>query len=215
MAKKFYVVWKGRNPGVYDNWEDALEQVREFPGASYKGFSSSAEAAAAFRRGATSEDTRQLANILLGGNSRSDEREYMLIPEIDLRGWAVDASCLGNPGVMEYRCVDLMTGNEVFHGGPYPQGTNNIGEFLGIVHALALMAQRGETHTLYSDSAIAIKWVRNRVLKTKLAPNEKNARLFQVMARALAWVRTHDWNVPILKWQTDIWGEIPADFGRK
>lgn len=205
MRHKFYVVWRGRNPGVYDNWDDAREQVDNFPDASYKSFPTASEAAKAFRQEAVKEDTRDIAGILLGRKEGA----------IDPKGWAVDASCLGNPGVMEYRCVDLRTGKEIFHGGPYPQGTNNIGEFLGIVHALALMAQRNEVHTLYSDSVIAINWVKKRVLKTKLAPNDVNAQLFQVMARALTWIRTHDWSVPILKWQTEIWGEIPADFGRK
>ena len=130
--------------------------------------------------------------------------------------WAVDAACSGNPGPMEYKAVDLQTGYQVFHFGPI-HGTNNIGEFLAIVHALALAWQQGNhTKTIYSDSYNAILWVRNRKCKTKL---ERNARtdyiFFQIIQRAERWLQTHEWRNPIVKWETQKWGEIPADFGRK
>ena len=64
------------------------------------------------------------------------------------KAWAVDAGCSGNPGPMEYRGVDMRTGKQIFHFGPI-QGTNNIGEFLAIVHALALMEQRASQTILY------------------------------------------------------------------
>lgn len=230
-GKKFYVVWVGRNPGVYDDWSDAEEQIRDFPGARYKGFSTSAEATIAFRKGSDTKSERlSLGEMLMKAGSahnrgkaneggvplpRAGAPDYMTIPEIDLDGWAVDASCQGNPGIMEYRGVELMTGKEVFRVGPFKDATNNIGEFLAIVHALALMAKTGERHTIYSDSKTGMSWVKNRRIKTTLQQTSANARVFELMGRALVWLRTHDWNVPILKWQTEIWGEIPADFGRK
>ena len=80
--------------------------------------------------------------------------------------WAVDAACSGNPGPMEYQCIDLATGARVFHYGPV-HGTNNIGEFLAIVHALALMEQRGiKDKVIYSDSYNAILWVSKKKCKT-------------------------------------------------
>ena len=51
--------------------------------------------------------------------------------EVIANAWAVDAACSGNPGPMEYQCIDLQTGAQVFHYGPI-HGTNNIGEFLAI-----------------------------------------------------------------------------------
>lgn len=129
--------------------------------------------------------------------------------------WAVDAGCSGNPGPMEYQCVDLATGQRVFHFGPL-YGTNNIGEFLAIVHALALMKQQGITDkVVYSDSRNAILWVKKKQCKTKLARDARTAGLFDIIARAEAWLRNHPVTVPVLKWETDRWGEIPADFGRK
>lgn len=129
--------------------------------------------------------------------------------------WAVDAACSGNPGPMEYQAVDLQTGQRVFHFGPM-HGTNNIGEFLAIVHALALCWQRGlTTKTIYSDSYNAILWVKKRQCKTKLERNAQTEPLYEIIERAELWLRTHDYHNPILKWETQKWGEVPADFGRK
>lgn len=219
MAKKFYVVWKGRRTGIFDNWDDALESVKDFPGAVYKGFNSSAEAANAFRKYSHTSDSNDLANILIGASStrlpKAGQPDYMTIPEIDLNGWAVDASCMGNPGVMEYQGVELMTGRVLFRIGPFKDATNNIGEFLAIVHALALMEREGEWHTIYSDSVTAMSWIRNRQVKTKLKPTDANRKVFELLGRGLMWIRTHSWPCRILKWQTELWGETPADFGRK
>ena len=135
--------------------------------------------------------------------------------EIRADAWAVDAACSGNPGPMEYQAIDLQTGARVFHYGPV-HGTNNIGEFLAIVHALALCWNQGlHDKTIYSDSYNAILWVQKRKCKTKLERNEKTEPLFQVIARAENWLQTHDYRNPIIKWETQKWGEVPADFGRK
>ena len=134
--------------------------------------------------------------------------------EVSADAWAVDAACSGNPGQMEYQCIDLATGAQVFHYGPV-FGTNNIGEFLAIVHAVALMQQRGIRKTVYSDSYNAILWVAKKKCKTTLERNAKTEQLYNVIARAEAWLRAHAVQVPIIKWETAKWGEIPADFGRK
>lgn len=138
-----------------------------------------------------------------------------LPPEVTRNAWAVDAACSGNPGPMEYQGIDLATGQQVFHYGPV-HGTNNIGEFLAIVHALALWDKQGVTDkTLYSDSYNAILWVKKKQCRTKLERNTNTEQLYQVIARAEQWLRTHTIRVPILQWDTRRWGDIPADFGRK
>lgn len=138
-----------------------------------------------------------------------------LPPEVKANAWAVDAACSGNPGPMEYQGIDLQNGAQVFHFGPV-YGTNNIGEFLAIVHALALMDKKGITDkVIYSDSYNAILWVRKKQCKTKLERNEKTALLYNIIARAEQWLRVHPVRVPIIQWDTRKWGDIPADFGRK
>ncbi len=146
-----------------------------------------------------------------------DYRNDTVLPlptDVRADAWAVDAACSGNPGPMEYRGIDLATGEQVFHYGPV-HGTNNIGEFLAIVHALALMEQRGIRKAVYSDSYNAILWVNKRKCKTKLELTPKTAELYKVIARAERWLATHSYSTPIIKWETQKWGEVPADFGRK
>lgn len=149
-------------------------------------------------------------------SSFMEKRHRAALPmEVNANAWAVDAACSGNPGPMEYQCIDLQTGAQVFHYGPL-HGTNNIGEFLAIVHALALMEQRGITDkVIYSDSVNAQLWVQKKQCKTKLERNAQTEQLYQIIARGENWLRTHNITTPILKWETKKWGEIPADFGRK
>ena len=147
-----------------------------------------------------------------------DNRHDTVLPlplEVTADAWAVDAACSGNPGPMEYQAIDLQTGYRVFHFGPV-RGTNNIGEFLAIVHALALCWQKGlHQKTIYSDSYNAILWVQKRKCKTKLERTPQTEQLYQIIERAERWLQTHDYRNPIIKWETSKWGEVPADFGRK
>ena len=210
--RKFYVVWEGRAPGIYDTWEECFDQVDGFPGAKYKSYSTQAEATAAFR-GNPREHlafARELAKHI---NMKVD---YTAIPGIRLDAIAVDGACSKNPGPMEYRGVRVADGVELFRVGPLDGGTNNIGEYLAIIHVAALLARSGDTTTpIYSDSRTALSWIRRGHSNTKIVPEAANARLMQILARADAWLATHRIPNPLLKWDTEAWGEIPADFGRK
>jgi ribonuclease HI len=127
----------------------------------------------------------------------------------------VDAACSGAPGPLEYRGVETESGREFFRQGPFEDGTNNVGEFLAIVHALAWQQARGLSMTVYSDSENAIAWVRAGRCRTRLARTGRNDRLFALIARAEAWLAAHPLSVSLRKWDTSAWGENPADFGRK
>lgn len=210
--RKFYVVWAGHSPGIYDSWEECKAQVENFPGARFKAFASQDEATAAYR-GDPADEMYALRAIA----SRSKQVvNYSMFPEIRTDAIAVDAACAGNPGKMEYRGVEVATGNEIFHLGPLDDGTNNIGEFLALVHALALCKKNGDTSTpIYSDSRTAQSWVKRRKAKTTLAPTPRNAKIFELIQRAEHWLANNTPVNPILKWDTESWGEIPADFGRK
>ena len=138
-----------------------------------------------------------------------------LPPEVIADAWAVDAACSGNPGPMEYRCIDLQTGAQVFHFGPI-YGTNNIGEFLAIVHALALMEKTKQYKpVIYSDSINAALWVKKKHCKTTLVRDQRTARVYDMLRRAELWLQDNPYDTQIVKWNTKKWGEIPADFGRK
>lgn len=216
---KYYVVWVGHNPGVYDDWTDTQEQIHNFPGARYKSFPTPQAAAEAYRRGYDDNAGHDLGHLVTGLRSHRAEKtpaaDWRSFPDVDHTAWAVDASCMGNPGRMEYQGVDLATGKTLFRIGPFDDATNNIGEFLAIVHALALMEQRGERHTIYSDSRTAMGWVSRRHVRTTLKNTPRNERVFELLKRGLTWLHTHTFRTRIVKWDTDHWGEIPADFGRK
>ena len=210
MAKqKFYVVWQGNNPGIYTSWAQCQQQIKGYPNAKYKSF-----------------PTREAAETAYHGNF-SDHIDYSgrgakskpVLSEASKKDivWdsiAVDAACSGNPGVMEYQGVDTKSGYQFFHQ-KFPLGTNNIGEFLAIVHALAMFKQQGKDTPIYTDSKIAMGWVYKGKAKTKLVRNAKTAPLYAVMERAEKWLKENTWNNKLLKWETKVWGEIPADFGRK
>jgi ribonuclease HI len=206
---KFYVVWTGREPGIYSNWEDCKSQVEGFEGARYKGFPTRELAEAAWH----DDFEKYLKKDLAAQKKIVCSNPLIGTPVLD--SISVDAACKGNPGVLEYRGVDTKSGAELFHKGPFPEGTVNLGEFLAIVHALALLKKNDSAWPVYSDSKTAITWVRSGKVKTKLVPNDKNEPLFGLVERALTWLKTNSYKNPVLKWETAYWGEIPADFGRK
>ena len=116
---------------------------------------------------------------------------------------------------MEYQGVFTETETHVFHQGPFPEATVNIGEFLALVHALAYLKKNKLDMPIYSDSLTALAWVRKKKVNTKLRPNETNKKVFELIERALFWLNNNTYDTQILKWNTKVWGEIPADFGRK
>lgn len=213
--QKFYVVWSGHNPGIYTSWDDCKREVEGFGGAKYKAFATEAEAKREFMLGAADERSEEVKAYAAQSAAEEVPVAAPALPaEVEPRALAVDAACSGNPGMMEYRGVYLKNGREVFHFGPI-WGTNNIGEFLAIVHALALMKQKAVDMPIYSDSRNAILWVRKRKCATKLAHNAKSAEVYNMVARAERWLANNQYTTRIIKWETSKWGEIPADFGRK
>ncbi len=232
LKTKYYVVWKGRKTGIFSSWEACAAQVQGFAGARYKSFTNRLAAEQAFRGKFT-------AHVGKPGSSG----EWLFSPDPPISpSICVDAACSGSPGRLEYRGVDLPIGKEIFQQGPYEHGTNNVGEFLAIVHALMLLkkyssslsragtgtstprartgtttpgARTGTTTPVYSDSATAIGWVKKKRCNTKLVADKKNAPLFELITYSENWLADHTFSNPILKWDTKAWGEIPADFNRK
>ena len=206
--KKYYVVWEGNSLGIFDDWELCKLSVLGFDGAKYKSFASLEEAEEAFS--GTPAEYIKPKEKLTQSSIKSETYGIPLWESI-----SVDAACSGNPGKMEYRGVYTATKQELFCVGPLEEGTNNIGEFLAIVHGLAFLKQQKSDLPLYSDSRSAILWVRNKNAKTKLARTSANVPIFDLIARAEKWLQENTYATPILKWETEAWGEIPADFGRK
>lgn len=207
---KFYTVWKGHHTGVFDNWNDCKAQIKDYKGAIYKSFSGFAEAKAAFK-----DDYKKYIGKDKKFQSGLSDLQLKKIGQPNLNSICVDAAVSGNPGKMEYRGVATKSKKLIFKQGPFNEGTNNIGEFLAIVHALALLKRKNSDLLIYTDSKIAISWVKKKTCNTKLQRSPKNEDLFQLIERALGWLKTNEYSNKVVKWETKAWGEIPADFGRK
>ena len=203
---KFYVVWKGRQTGIFTSWAECEKQVKGFVAAEYKAFGSLEEAEAAFQ---------SRYEAFKGKPSSMGKWKESETPPI-LPSICVDAACSGSPGKLEYRGVETESGKELFHFGPFPDGTNNVGEFLAVVHALTWMSKQKKQLPIYSDSENAIAWVYTGRCNTQLKHTPKNAPLFIMIRSAENWLAENELDDDaVLKWDTEMWGEIPADFGRK
>lgn len=208
--KKFYVVWEGKQRGVFSSWQVCKKHIDGYVGAKYKSFPDKEQAEKAFK--GNYEDFKGINTK----KSQLSASEKAAFGTPILNTIAVDAACSGNPGLMEYRGVATSTGTQLFIQGPFKQGTNNIGEFLALVHGLAWLQNKKQPEMpIYSDSKIAISWIKQKKCKTNLPLNEETKVLFELIKRAEVWLKTHTYKNPILKWETKAWGEIPADFGRK
>ena len=206
MAKRrFYVVWNGVKPGIYGSWEECEAQIKGVNQALYKSFGTLAEAERAYASSPFD---------YVGNKAKAAKTPTRPSGAIIQGALAVDAACSGNPGMMEYRGVYIATGEEIFHFGPM-FGTNNIGEFLAIVHGLALLKQKGIDIPIYSDSHNALLWVAQKKCKTKLPRDARSEELFGYIERAEKWLKNNSYTTRLIKWETAQWGEIPADFGRK
>ena len=199
--QKYYVVWKGNNPGIYQSWERCQNEIKNVKGALFKSFSDKEEAKKAYEQGhETYKKTLDFIDISDG-------------PE--LNSISVDAASSGNPGIMEYQGVDTNTKEVLFKMGPFNNATNNIGEFLALVHGIAILEKDLKKRIIYSDSVTAMSWVRKKRCQTKLKRNDENEEVFILIDRATKWLKENNYSARIRKWETKKWGEIPADFGRK
>jgi ribonuclease HI len=192
--KKVYAVRRGRTPGLYETWSECQRQTTGFRGAEFKSFTSRAEAQAWV----------DAANAPAG--------------EPPTSGIAVDGACSGNPGPMEYQGVDIATGETLFSDGPYAGGTNNLAEFLAIVDAARLIEDGKHAGPIWSDSNTAMIWVSKGVANSTVDPRKVDPALRLLVTEAENWLASRGAAaapLPVFKWETDVWGEVPADFGRK
>jgi len=152
-----------------------------------------------------------------------------IVPEVGPKpedGIVVDASCLpvrdSIPtdgyfhGVVEWQAVDLVSGQTIHASRPYEYGNINLAEFIAIVDALSLLHANGNTSTpVYSDSLTAIAWVKNRKMKTR-HPRTGNAyRIMGLADASMDWLLDTKPMNPVRFWDNVLWGENPADYGRK
>lgn len=208
--KKYYVVWKGKKTGVFSSWDTCKKQIDGFEGAQYKAFVNKNEAEKAFKKSFADYRGKDTKKVILSTKEKAAYGAPIL------KSLSVDAACSGNPGKLEYRGVLTDSKKQLFIQGPFENGTNNIGEFLALVHGIALLKSKQlHNYPVYSDSKIAMGWVKKKRCNTKIVFNQKNKPLLELIKRAEKWLEENTYKNPVLKWETKAWGEIPADFGRK
>ena len=208
--KKYYTIWKGHHAGIFESWVDCKAQIKDFQGAQYKSFSTFEAAKKAFK-----SNYKDYIGKSKKFKSELSEIELKKIGGPNYNSISVDAASSGNPGKMEYRGVNTKTKKQLFIQGPFDEATNNIGEFLALVHGLALLKKNNSNCILYTDSKTAMSWVKKKKCNTKLKRNDTNKTLFELVDRGINWLKNNTYKTIIVKWETKAWGEIPADFGRK
>lgn len=200
---KYYVIRQGKKTWIFTSRDECKGYVQGYVDAKYKSFKTQQEAEKAYKE----------SYKLYYKSKPKDRRKIEDIP-FEKNSIAVDAACSWNPWVLEYKGVDLISGKILFHQ-KFSLGTNNIGEFLAIVHGLKYIKEHKSNKALYSDSKHAISWITQKKCKTRLEKSAKTKKMFEVIASAEARLEKNKYTTQILKRPTSERWEIPADFGRK
>jgi len=208
--KKWYVVWEGRKTGVFTTWAECEKQIKGLKGgAKYKSFPSRASAENAFSDHFSEHYGKKTIESPLS------PAQLQKVGKPIKMSIAVDGAGNNQTGTVEYRGVFTETNTELFRKGPFKGGTNNLVEFLALVHALAYCKKHKIEYPVYSDSRTAMSWVRRKQCRSKKARTNANKEIYNLVDRAEFWLKNNSYGTTILKWETKAWGEIPADFGRK
>src|SRR6266480_5929157 len=162
MAQKFYVVWSGRQTGVFTDRASTQRAVEKYAGARFKSFPTRAEAEKAFARGM---DTSIAPKTAGGQKTRSERAARHTAHQFDVSIYC-DGACEPNPGnagsgIVVYRAGKLA---ELWYGMYNPMGTNNTAELNALYHALRMAEaeiKTGNTVEVCSDSAYSINCIRS------------------------------------------------------
>lgn len=213
MAKnKFYVVWKGRDTGIFTSWSEVNELIKGFSGAEYKSYADQETAELEFSLGSPkgrSNDENHTTTKLK--EEPSDDHKAP-----DHECLTVDGSYLGGKKIMQYRCVWNQSKEEVFSTKPIEGGNQNIAEFLALVGAMKyrVSTKQYDLH-IYSDSQTALSWVRNCKIKSSYDLSQLDEVVQERIYGALKFIAKSGVRKNLYKWDSALWGDIPADYGRK
>ena len=165
MAQKFYVVWSGRQTGVFTDWASTQRAVDKFAGARFKSFPTRAAAEQAFGRGGTASMPPKTASRQKAGTPDSERSAAHPSQQFDVSIYC-DGACEPNPGnagsgIVVYRAGELA---QLWFGLYSPMGTNNSAELNALYHALRMAEveiKTGNTVQVCSDSAYSINCIRS------------------------------------------------------
>ena len=165
MAQKFYVVWSGRQTGVFTDWATTQRAVIGYAGARFKAFPTRAEAEEAFGRGGAASIPTKTPSGQKARTPDSERAAMHIAHQFDVTIYC-DGACEPNPGnagsgIVVYRAGKLA---ELWYGLYHPMGTNNTAELNALYHALRMAEaeiKTGNTVEVCSDSAYSINCIRS------------------------------------------------------
>lgn len=184
MAAKYYVVWAGRKPGIYGDWDSCRAQVDKFPGARFKSFGSRSEADAAYSGKprpatiaselSTSTPAAPRSTSAVKGAKAAKRSSSARSPktwtakdiaalDVDVQIYT-DGGCEPNPGMSGSGLALYRKGvlSELWYGLHSPRGTNNTAELNAFHQALMIAKQEideGKSVAIFCDSSYAIQCV--------------------------------------------------------
>jgi ribonuclease HI len=165
LAKKFYVVWEGREKGIFTDWDTCKKHIDKFAGAKYKSFKSRADAESAFQGGAQTalKKPKPAPRKYTGKGLKTYSAEEIADLPAQTKIFT-DGGCEPNPGQAASGVAVYRGGlvSELWYGLYNPQGTNNTAE-LNALHQALLMAEnevaKQEPVAIFCDSKYAIQCV--------------------------------------------------------
>jgi len=212
---KYYVVRNGKKKWIFDSWDETKVIVEWFQNAKYKSFDDYDIAKKSFD---------MWYDVFFGQRDKKvkkDKKEIIKNKKILTPSICVDASCMGNPGNLQYQIVD--TGNlcNIYKSPIFEHWTQNIWEYMAIVHWMMILSENDfykKYKIIYSDSNTAISWIVNKKPKTSLIRDIYNIKLKNQFEKTNKWLLENTEkikNIQVIKRETKYRWEILADFGRK
>lgn len=168
MASKYYVIWQGRETGIFTDWATCKKHIDKFPGAKYKSFKTLAEAEAAFGGRATNTVSANSKAKTAAKKKSSNTIKTYTAAEIDKLNTDTkiytDGGCEPNPGEAGSGIAVYRDGNvsELWYGLYNPHGTNNTAELSALFEALKMAEKEladNKTVAIFCDSKYSIQCV--------------------------------------------------------
>jgi ribonuclease HI len=165
MAQKFYVVWSGRQTGVFTDWATTQKAVDKYAGARFKSFPTREDAEQAFGHGAPARLPHKRAASREAAAPKGRGPFVGTAHQFDVSIYC-DGACEPNPGnagsgIVVYRDGELA---QLWFGLHNPMGTNNTAELNALYHALRMAEAEinaGNTVEVCSDSQYSINSIRS------------------------------------------------------
>lgn len=153
--KKYYVIWEGRQKGIFEDWPTAQAAVAGHKGAKYKGFETRAQAEEAFRQ------APEKSIVAKKATGKSKKRQTFELDEnFDIHIFC-DGGCDPNPGPAASGIIVYHMGViQAKYHGLYHTGTNNTAELKALFEAMRLakgMLDEGLKVQILSDSSYSVK----------------------------------------------------------